>query len=150
MSKTELHPWNPIKCMILIVSCCISINGTTQDIIKLNQAIDQAVVNKDLEFLKDHYAEDFVFTHGTGLVDSKTSWINGVSKPSSKFISRIHDSVTVEPHAKNINIVYGKLTVKRQDKDNMVQYLLWYVRVFEKLKGRWQMVSHRTVREYHL
>jgi hypothetical protein len=88
--------------------------------------------------------------HGTGLVDSKTSWINGVSKPASKFISRIHDSVVVEPHAKKINILYGRLTVKRQDKDNIARYVLWYVRVYEKLKGRWQMVSHRTVREYHL
>jgi ketosteroid isomerase-like protein len=150
MSANLSIPEHTIKWMILIILITCTVNGKSQDIIKLNQAIDQAVVNKDLEFLKDHYAEDFVFTHGTGLVDSKTSWINGVSKPASKFISRIHDSVTVEPHAKNINILYGKLTVKRQDKDTLANYALWYVRVFEKLKGRWQMVSHRTVRENHL
>ena len=36
-----------------------------------NRKIDRAVVAKDIPFLEQHYAEDYVFTHSTGLVDSK-------------------------------------------------------------------------------
>ena len=128
----------------------IAIGSNAQDLIKLNQSIDQAVVNKDLKFLNDHYADDFVFTHGTGLVQNKKEWLDQVSKPASKYISRIHDSVTVEPHAKDITILFGKLTVKRDDKAKLAHYMLWYIRVYEKLKGRWQMISHKTIREVDL
>ncbi len=115
-----------------------------------NQSIDDAVVGKDTLKLKKWYAEDFIFTHGTGLVEGKASWLRAVANPNSRFISRIHDSVTVESHHKNIGIIYGKLTVTRQDRSNQVRYALWYVRVFHKKKKQWQMVSHRTVRESHL
>ncbi len=123
-------------------------NAIHAELIKLNQDIDQAVVSKDIKFLSDHYADDYVFTHGTGLVDSKASWLKNVSGPNTHFISRVHDSVVVESHLKDINILYGKLTVQRQDKDKLAKYILWYSRVYEKLKGRWQMISHRTVHEF--
>lgn len=115
-----------------------------------NQSVDDAVVKKDSLSLKKWYGEDFIFTHGTGLVEGKASWLRAVVNPNSRFISRQHDSVTVELHHKNIGIVYGKLTVTRHDRENHVRYALWYVRVFHKKKKQWQMVSHRTVQESHL
>ena len=114
----------------------------------LNRAIDRAVVKKDLPFLNKYYAVDFVFTHGTGLVDSKDSWINNIATSPAKFISREHDSTTVELH-RNFAIIVGTLTVHRTgEKDNM--YALRYVRVFAKRKKTWQLVSHRTTAEWHL
>ena len=44
----------------------------------VNRLIDRAVVNKQLSLLQKHYAEDFVFTHGTRLVDSKGSRLKNV------------------------------------------------------------------------
>src|SRR5690606_32115448 len=77
----------------------------------VNQRIDRAVVAKDMKFLSAHYGDDFVFTHGTGLVDSKKIWLESIRK-SKGYASREHDSVVVELH-KDIAIVFGKLTVGR-------------------------------------
>ncbi len=138
----------------LIFSCLIlagSLIGQSDHPLALfNQSIDDAVVKKDSLNLKKWYGDDFIFTHGTGLVEGKASWLRAVANPNSRFISRQHDSVTVELHHKNIGIIYGKLTVTRHDRENQVRYALWYVRVFHKKKKQWQMVSHRTVQESHL
>lgn len=115
-----------------------------------NRKIDRAVVSKDMKFLDQHYGQDFVFTHGTGLIDSKSSWMESVKK-NKGYASREHDSTVVELH-KDIAIVTGKLTVGRLTPadDGTSKYSLWYVRVFALRKKNWEMISHRTTSELHL
>lgn len=118
---------------------------------EVNRELDHAVVKKDAAFLKKHYGEDFVFTHGTGQIDSKKSWVNHIQtmKAPDRFASREHDSTHVELHG-DIAIVTGKLTVVRETKDESRKYALWYVRVFALRKKVWQLISHRTTKEWHL
>ncbi len=121
------------------------IDSTTLRLVDdINRKIDRAVVAKDIKTLEQHYSEDFVFTHGTGLIDSKKSWIEGVKK-NKGYVSREHDSTLVELH-KDIAIVVGILTVTRPEpaKDGTSKYSLRYVRVFTLGKKIWQMISHRT------
>ena len=118
-------------------------------IIDTNRKIDRAVVAKDIKFLKQHYGEDFVFTHATGLVDSKKSWLESIQR-NKGYAAREHDSTVVELH-KDIAILSGKLTVTRLEpaKDGTRKYSLRYVRVFALRKKNWQMISHRSTSEWH-
>lgn len=119
--------------------------GTASKVDDLNRALDRAVVKKDLPLLEKHYGDDFVFTHGTGHVDSKESWLKSVQQGS--FISREHDSTKVELH-NNVAIVTGKLSVQRKPKEGQAaSYTLKYVRVYALRKNVWQLISHRTVWE---
>jgi ketosteroid isomerase-like protein len=115
-----------------------------------NELVDQSLVARDVHALKLIYAEDFVFTHGTGTVDDKTSWLKAVANNNMRFVSRTHDSVQVELHD-DIAIVSGKLSIKRMDDVKEVNYGLWYVRVFRfyQKENRWQLISHRTTKEWH-
>lgn len=115
----------------------------------INRMIDHAVVQKKISLLETLYADDFVFTHGTGLVDSKSSWLKNVSDTSVHYISREHDSTKVELH-NDIALITGKLTVKRQQRNEINSYALWYVRVYAHRKNQWQLISHRTTSEWHL
>lgn len=124
------------------------ISQTIGDLIRFNQAIDNAVIAKDTIFLSSAYSDDYVFTHGTGLVDSKQSWISAVKR--NTYLLRQHDSVQVESHKPSVFILFGTLTVKRMDKSNLAHYALQYVRIYTKIKKRLQMVSHRTTKEWHL
>ena len=115
----------------------------------INRLLDHSVVKKNAQVLEKHYANDFVFTHGTGLVDSKQSWVKNVLDTSVHFLSRTHDSVLVELHG-DIAILNGTLTVRRQGKSDVSVYALRYVRVYVLRKKVWQMISHRTTSEWHL
>jgi ketosteroid isomerase-like protein len=117
--------------------------------IATNAQIDEAVVKKDTLKLKKLYADDFVFTHGTGFVEGKASWIKNVRNPNTQFISRAQDSTTFELHG-DVALVIGKIEIVRKDKDGNVAYGIWYIRVYrKKKKDLWQMISHRTTREWH-
>jgi ketosteroid isomerase-like protein len=117
-------------------------------ILSINARMDQAVVDKDLPFLQQHYAEDFVFTHGTGYVEGKASWLRDVADPKTTFISRVQDSTTVELHA-DVGIVRGKVEITRLDNNREIRYGIWYIRVYQLRDQRWQMISHFTFREWH-
>ena len=56
-----------------------------------NQQIDTYVVEHNTTALDSLYAEDFVFSHGSGRVEGKQGWFTSVAKGS--FLSRLHDSV---------------------------------------------------------
>ncbi len=144
--------------LLIIIPCAIPValcqhaeqdQAITKLIDETNRKIDKAVVAKDMEFLKKHYGEDFVFTHGTGLIDSKNSWLESIRK-SKGYASREHDSTVVELH-KDIAIISGKLTVGRLTpaSDGTSKYSLRYVRVFAQRKNNWEMISHRTTAEWH-
>ncbi|MEP7269294.1 MAG: nuclear transport factor 2 family protein [Saprospiraceae bacterium] len=139
-----------MKQVFIICIVCIShfINAqfTAQDLIHFNQSIDNAVVKKDTSLLKQVYSDDFVFSHGTGLVEGRESWLNSILKPGNNYISRTHDSVTVEIHKPGIYILLGTLTVVKKESE----YALNYERVFAILDKRLQMVSHKTFKEWHI
>jgi ketosteroid isomerase-like protein len=113
----------------------------------LNRQIDHWVVQKNIGQLQKHYADDFVFTHGTGQVDSKKSWLEAVARPGAQFDSRLHDSTAVELHP-NLAIVTGTLTVVRKASAPNRNYAVRYVRVYARNKKVWQMASHRTVLQW--
>ena len=132
----------------LLLLLFISIPALSQEAELLNfeKNIEKAVVATDIPFLDKVYADDFRFKHGTGLVDSKSSWLRAVEQAKGKYISRVLDSVEVEIHDK-IGITNGKITVTRKTDKADKKYMVKYVRVYVKNEQQWKMIMHRTVFE---
>lgn len=118
----------------------------SSSLIALNQQIDDLVVRKDVSSLGGLYADDFVFSHGSGKVEGKASWLGTVGRAT--YPLRQHDSVKVELHP-GVAIVKGKMLIKRNDKDKVAIYRLRYIRVYALREKRWQMISHSTTEEIH-
>lgn len=115
-------------------------------LVKLNQEIDQQVVNRDTNWLRTRYADDFVFSHGSGKVEGRSSWLATVAR--NNYPSRMHDSVKVELHH-GLAIVKGKMAISRVGKEKTDKYHLRYIRVYAWRKNAWQLVSHSTTHEWH-
>lgn len=133
----------------MLLAAAFTVNGQQSDssyLIRLNQEIDQLVVQKDVSKLKDLYADDFVFSHGSGKVEGKSGWLQTVSR--ADYPMRQHDSVKVELHSE-VAIVKGKMDIKRNDRDKQAVYHLRYIRVYALRSNRWQMISHSTTEEKH-
>jgi len=113
----------------------------------LNQRIDTDVVQRNVSSLDSLYAQDFVFSHGSGRIEGKESWMRSVGR--NRYPVRRHDSVSVQQHG-NIGVVRGNMYIEREDKDKTAKYKLQYIRVYAIRNLRWQLVSHITVREEHL
>lgn len=120
--------------------------GDSNAIVLLNQQIDNYVVQANVKALQDLYADDFVFSHGSGRVEGKKGWFTSVAKGG--FLLRQHDSVTVEMHP-GTAIVRGKLMVQKKNAAGISRYQLKYVRVYAQRNRQWKLISHITFWEYH-
>jgi len=127
-------------------SVAASAQSDSAFLVTFNQQVDDDVVKKNIAALENAYADDFVFSHGSGKVEGKAPWLKSAGK--GLFISRKHDSVKVELH-NDVAIVKGKLSVAKTNKEKTDRYHLYYIRVYAKRAQRWQMISHSTTSEYH-
>jgi ketosteroid isomerase-like protein len=123
------------------------IDAQAQTVESINRSIEEAVVARDMERLQALYADDFVFTHGTGLVQTKAEWLDSIRDKRTRFISRQLDMTSVEIHP-DTAIVTGRLLVCRQSESDEATYGLQYVRVYSSRSGLWQLVSHRTLSQW--
>ena len=109
----------------------------------LERAQANAVVEMDFDVLEEIYADDFIFTHGTGEVHDKTRWFDTLSS-GRDYLSREHEMIEIELHG-DLGIVYGVLLVHAKINGIEGQFRARYVRVYKQREGRWLLVSHRTV-----
>jgi hypothetical protein len=135
--------------LFLTISLSARSQNEGADLLRFEQSIDDAVVACNIPFLQKVYADDFRFKHGTGLVDSKASWLKNVQELKGKFISRAIDSVEVEIHG-TIGITNGRLSVHRYTDTGESRYIIKFVRVYLRKGKDWQMIMHRTVDEKHI
>ncbi len=144
--------WVPVLLFLLASAC--SQNGsldpekTREQLARLNAEVDAAVVNRDVPRLQRIYAPDFVFTHGTGLVEGVDGWLRTVSDTSLHYLARTQDSTNVELHT-GVALVSGRMLITRAQRGDTARYGIWYVRLYQEKENRWQMISHRTTREWH-
>lgn len=138
--------------IIIIIFCLISYhcaaqqmdsNAVRHTIDSVNRLLDRSVVNRQIAILNKHYADDFYFKHGSGKIDSKKSWLDNVVNSTRGYISRTHDSVTVELH-KDIAVVTGTLVIERLPVGKRSKYF----RVFVRRNKVWQLLSHNTIYEW--
>ena len=128
-------------------SMAATVNAAIAAIETVNRRIEEAVVSKDLASLEALYADDFMFTHGTGLVQTKRQWLDSLRTNETRFLSRQLDSTSIELHPE-IAIVTGRLLVCRQSEAGEVRYGLQYVRVYSMKTGSWQLISHYTTAQW--
>ena len=125
------------------VGVTIAQNSDEAVLRSLERAQANAVVEMDFDVLEEIYADDFIFTHGTGEVHDKTLWFDALSS-GRDYLSREHEMIEIELHD-DLGIVYGVLLVHAKINEVEGQFRARYVRVYEQRGDRWLLVSHRTV-----
>jgi len=111
-----------------------------QQIIKLEDAWDDAFVKGDLVFLDRIIADDITCTDDEGTVWSKAQWIGDLKSGDLKFISVANDDYKVRVYGKAAVVTYrftGKWQYKGQDVSGQYRETDTLV----KSAGRWQCVA---------
>ena len=129
----------------LLVGVTVAQNSDEAALRALERAQADAVVEMDFDVLEKIYADDFIFTHGTGEVHDKTQWFDALSN-GRDYLLREHEMLEVELHGE-LGIVYGVLRVHAKMNGVAGKFRARYVRVYKQREGRWLLVSHRTVEQ---
>jgi hypothetical protein len=104
------------------------------ELIDLDRRLQEAMVTGDAKLLGQYLGDDFVFTHGLfqGGQETKSDLLDKAKKESPRiYIYRKVSSQVAEMLARN------------KETEQMC-YALNYVHLYERRKGVWRFISHRT------
>ncbi len=137
--------------VILIVLSRIDVvygdDSSESRLVAIEEKLAAAVLALDFDTLNEIYSSDFVFTHSTGVVETKSDWLEALRTGESSYTARSVDQIKVELHG-DIAVTNGRIHAKSDSSDpRWHEYSIWYVRVYQIRDGRWQLLSHRSVRE---
>jgi ketosteroid isomerase-like protein len=111
------------------------------EVIKAEEARNQALPHGDVAALDRIYADDLIYTNATGALLTKAKHLADLKARTLNFRSFKHDDVQVTVHG-NTGIVTGISTSAVDYKGTVSSSPRRFVNVYSKQDGRWLCVAH--------
>jgi hypothetical protein len=109
------------------------------DLTRLDVRVDELASKGEFEALAALLADDFVYSHSTGLVQDKREWLDSLV-PLVGRRDRVAKVIGVEQHG-DIAVVKGELDVVWREAPTKYNR---YVRVYRQAGGAWRAISQVT------
>lgn len=132
---------------VALVACSRIVSEvSSSELIEIEKEIAAAVVASDIEYLDKILVDDFRFTHSTGDIDTKASWMEKLSE-NNNYTERNIETIEVELHGQ-VALTTGRIHVKTTSSNpRWKEYSISYIRLYEKREGHWRLLSHRSTGE---
>lgn len=121
-------------------------------ILRLEREWANALTHADAAALERIYAPTLTYTHSSGAVDTKESYITNLKAGKPKYESVESEDVKVSSYGEHTAVVTSKATVKLTSNGTTSVLVMRLLHVYVKQPAaagqpsRWQMVAHQTTR----
>jgi Domain of unknown function (DUF4440) len=123
--------------------------STKNTIENLERRRFEAQVEKNFPILEKIFADDLIYTHSGGKLDTKTSYINSIREGKSVYDKIDIESITVRPYNdEQTAVVNGMIFITQPTADGQttlvhLRYAVVYIK--DKVKG-WQLVMWQSLK----
>ena len=136
----------PICCLLLIFfTASLSAQSIGAQVLDAEQARFDAMIAKDTVALERMLSKDLVYVHSNALKENKQDHIRSVASGKIVYQEMTHSENRVRIYRK-IAINTGAIKVKGIISGNPFDVKMLYTAVYQKKKGRWQLLSWQTTR----
>jgi ketosteroid isomerase-like protein len=104
------------------------------------------VTKPDLDLLGKVLGDDLTYTHSTGAVDTKASYIDNLRTGKAKYLSVDYEDLKVHMLTKDTAITICRAKVKTNNNGQASDARLSFLHVFANRKGHWELVAHQSAR----
>src|ERR1700704_86318 len=123
------------------VTAAVDDASLKDEVLKAEDARNQALPHGDVAALDQIYADDLIYTNATGALLTKTQHLADLKGRTLNFRSFKHDDVQATVHG-NTGIVTGISTSAVDYKGTVSSSPRRFVNVYAKQDGRWLCVAH--------
>jgi ketosteroid isomerase-like protein len=120
-------------------------NAGEETILQLEQQWEDALIKSDVDALAKLYDDKIIYTHSSGKVDTKASYINAIKSGATRYQSMKRDDIKVEVYGQAA-IVSCHWDVHILSQGNKIDINARYLHVYVQQKGGWNMVAHESTR----
>jgi beta-glucosidase-like glycosyl hydrolase len=116
-----------------------------QELIKLENAWNDALIKQDWGFLDKLLADDYISTDSDGAVQTKAQSMARLKSGEEVFISAVNDDFRVRVYG-DAAVVTLRIAEKHKAKGKDISEQVRVTDTFIKLAGRWQVVAEHSSR----
>jgi len=108
----------------------------------------QAVLQRDTAALEQLLADELIYTHSTGRVDSKAQFIHSIQSGDLNYLAMKHSDLDARVYGE-VAVLTGRSAVKVKSprtENQIVDLDIRFLNVYAKRKGQWQQVAWQSTR----
>jgi ketosteroid isomerase-like protein len=117
----------------------------SQTVLAAEQRWQDALIQSDTDALAALYDDTLIYTHSTGKVDSKTSYIAAIKSGATRYLSMDRSDIKVTLYD-NAAVVTCHWKVQVASRGNKTDMDARYLHVYVKQKGGWKLAAHESTR----
>lgn len=121
-------------------------SGAEAEIRKVEDAWVTAVSKSDAAAVDKILADDLVYTHSTGIVDSKADYLGKMRSGKQKYDSIRYTDQKIRVYG-NTAVVNGQVHMLGSSDGKPFDNRLFVQHVWVKQGGQWKLVAHQTTRK---
>lgn len=112
------------------------------EVLKLEDEMNQAILQKDAAVLNRIYADDLIYINGSGEILDKNRAVEDYRSGHNTLLHLNHDDIDVRFYGDTI-VLTGRSNSTVRYNDGGTTIARRFTNVFVLLNGRWQIVSHQ-------
>ena len=117
------------------------------DVRKAEEAWAAAVKASDAPAVEKLLANDLVYTHSTGNVDSKTDYLSKMKAGTQKYTDLQYSGMKIRTFNGNTGVVNSQLRMIGATNGTPFDNTVYVIHVWVKQGGSWKLVAHQTTRK---
>ena len=138
-----------VTCLLTVATCCVA-QSTRQNLLKaLDQQRFTALIQKDTLALSQLLANDLIYTHSNGVVESKAAFIHSIATGRWNYQTIATDSIRIRFYGP-VAILTGRARVTLLIANQPTPVTMLYTDVWHnRAKGKranWQLISWAAAR----
>jgi len=116
-----------------------------QDVLEREKRRFAAMVRKDVTFLDQVLADDLIYTHSSGNVDSKASFIDSLTSGRLTYEGAVPEGLEVRFFG-DAAVLTGTARIRVQVQGKPLELHIRFTDVYAKRQAGWQMVAWQATR----
>jgi ketosteroid isomerase-like protein len=105
----------------------------------------KAVVARDEAALNRIYADKLIYTHSSGVTESKSVFVGRVKSGAQRYDVLEHEKIEVVPYG-DTAVMHGIVKVAGVAEGKPFGGRLMILHVWHRVDGHWQMVAHQSLK----
>ena len=118
------------------------------EVLRVENERVQAVLQRDTAALEQLLADELIYTHSTGRVDSKARFIHSIESGDLNYLAMNHSNLDARVYG-DVAVLTGRSAVRVKSPhtgNQIVDLDLRFLNVYAKRKGQWQQVAWQSTR----
>lgn len=116
------------------------------EITKAEMAFADALKKNDFAALERLLSNDLVYTHSSGLVETKAEYIAKLKSGEQKYSTMDYSNIKARVYGGDAGVLNARIAMTGATKNVPFNNTLLVIHIWIKQGGRWQLVAHQTTR----